>query len=499
MASTRARARAAPIDLAAVERAAAAFVHDLPPPARRHLERRRWDAGLTPALRQAKGLFEPAHVGGLRSAAIADGAQAPRARALLAFVAGGHLALVTAPLTDAIAAAEASATVIWRGEEIGYHALRRRIAAISARTERNALYASYLAAEEAINPLRWERGERIERGVRELGFADGVELAAISGSYDPDALGVSLRAFLTDSETLYYAAIRRYLARIEVEQGDASTADLWHLLSGSGWDHFFEPRATARAMDATLRGLGLEAPDADAGQPGAGTAGWDRLTAALRHVATDLRERHADPAAPSAPAGLADPAAAEATASLFGGLPGEAGWLAGALGVPPESTAGLVDFHALATLWLLRSDAARLLYQLRLHRGGAQAVHRAEYAGMVGLLTGINEAEERYLVTVADGLRVADDLRGRMLGDALRDHLEDHHSSEWWSVPAVGTALGGLWRETAGWSAERVLARLGYDALDWRPGLRRLRVQLIGEMSGYGGPNITTRAGTRKV
>jgi hypothetical protein len=35
--------------------------------------------------------------------------------------------------------------------------------------------------------------------------------------------------------------------------------------------------------------------------------------------------------------------------------------------------------------------------------------------------------------------------------------------------------------------------------LDWRPVLRQIRTLLIGEMSGYGGPNITTRAGTRKV
>jgi hypothetical protein len=46
---------------------------------------------------------------------------------------------------------------------------------------------------------------------------------------------------------------------------------------------------------------------------------------------------------------------------------------------------------------------------------------------------------------------------------------------------------------------DAVLAELGYDALDWRPVLRQIRTRLIGEMSGYGGPNITTRAGTRKV
>ena len=52
---------------------------------------------------------------------------------------------------------------------------------------------------------------------------------------------------------------------------------------------------------------------------------------------------------------------------------------------------------------------------------------------------------------------------------------------------------------TAAATHEDVVARLGYDPLDWRPVLRQIRTRLIGEMSGYGGPNITTRAGTRKV
>ncbi len=486
MPATRAQSRPAAVDLDAVERDAISFLDGLPAPARRHIEHRRWNAGLTPALRKGKSLFEPDLVAALRALATGSTANASRARALLAFTAAGHMARASATLTDAIAAAEAGAVVVWRGEEMAFHALRQRIAAITGRAERNALYASYLAAEEAINPLRWERHERIERAVRELGFADAVDLAAVSGGYDLDALGLSLRAFLTESETLYFAAVRRYLARIEVEQGDASTADLWHLLSGSGWDHFFDERATARALETTIRGLGLGASAVPS--PGSGTVGWDRLTAALRHAAADQRP----------PAGPADPAVADATASLVGGLVGDDAWLVDCLGMPAESAALFMDFHAFATLWLLRSQAGQLLYQLRLHRGAAQAVDRAEYSGMVGLLTGIREAEERYLVTVDDGLRVADEARGRMLGDAMRERLVADHGPRWWTA-AAGSTLGELWRDTLGWSAERVVARLGYDALDWRPGLRRLQVQLIGEMSGYGGPNITTRAGTRKV
>ena len=69
----------------------------------------------------------------------------------------------------------------------------------------------------------------------------------------------------------------------------------------------------------------------------------------------------------------------------------------------------------------------------------------------------------------------------------------------WADQAYAGDLIRGMWRDGLGPSAEDVVAALGYDRLDWRPVLRQIRAQLIGEMSGYGGPNITTRAGSRKA
>jgi hypothetical protein len=78
----------------------------------------------------------------------------------------------------------------------------------------------------------------------------------------------------------------------------------------------------------------------------------------------------------------------------------------------------------------------------------------------------------------------------------LVEVLEERHGLRWWRENAAVTLLD---RVAATTSISDTLAELGYDALDWRPVLRQIRTRLIGEMSGYGGPNITTRAGTRKV
>jgi hypothetical protein len=86
-----------------------------------------------------------------------------------------------------------------------------------------------------------------------------------------------------------------------------------------------------------------------------------------------------------------------------------------------------------------------------------------------------------------------------MLEGSLNAWFRSRYVDAWWRSPAAGDALRRSWARGQEWTAEQVVAHLGYDRLDWRPVLRQIRTLLIGEMSGYGGPNITTRAGTRKV
>ena len=121
------------------------------------------------------------------------------------------------------------------------------------------------------------------------------------------------------------------------------------------------------------------------------------------------------------------------------------------------------------------------------------------YAGTLGLLAGVTWPEELYLESVDDDLRAASSLRGFQVAGAMDEAFAQRYPSGWWRSSEAGSALRERFGRGSADSAEQVVASLGYDALDWRPVLRKIRTQLIGEMSGYGGPNITTRAGTRKI
>lgn len=469
-------------------------------------------------------LFRREVVDALHRLVEAGGPEIGRNRALLAFASDGFIEQSVAALTDAVGTAEATAVVMWRGTQIPFRALRHRISEISGRTERNALYASYLEAEEAVNPLRHERFEQIGALARELGYADYVAFIKATRGFDPDALGASVRDFLAESETPYFAALRRYLARIEIEQGDASLADLWYLTRGSGWDNWFDGRKVVAVLEATLRGLGIELRgqagatlDLDARpkkSPRAFVAvvnapldvrlviqphgGWDDYGAVLHEAGHLEHFLHVDPDLPVSLRELGDASVTEAYAMTLERLLVEPAWLVEQLGMPEEQAISFADFYSLYHLVSLRSLAAQHLHELQMHRGGDLALHRATYAGLVGLLTGVRAPEERYLA-IDDRMYAASYLRCFMLDAALTDHLTARHGETWWRTPAAGETLRRAWSRGQEWTAEQVVAHLGYDSLDWRPVVRQIRAKLIGEMSGYGGPNITTRAGTRKV
>jgi hypothetical protein len=177
-------------------------------------------------------------------------------------------------------------------------------------------------------------------------------------------------------------------------------------------------------------------------------------------------------------------------------LVADAGWLTDEIGIVPGEVAAFVDFATFVRLLHLRRALAELTYELRLYAATDAAVQRAYYSGIVGHHIGANVTEAAYLAGIGRPFGSVRRLETALLGAMLLEVLEERHGRRWWSNESA-TAL--LDRVGAATSIADALAELGYDGLDWRPVLRQIRTRLIGEMSGYGGPNITTRAGTRKV
>jgi len=356
----------------------------------------------------------------------------------------------------AISEAEASALVYWRGEPLPLAVVPERISRISVRAGRELLYGSWAEAVEALNPLYVAR------------LRDWKESGATAA--DATQLGRELTGLGINIEAAYHAALRRYLALIGIESGDASEADLWHVLGGGRWLAWFGEREVERAVEATGRTGGSDS----------GHHGW---RAAEHRLLSGGRP-------------VANPDLAAAVGQAFASLAGSAAWLTEELGVNPEAAGEFVDFAAFVRTWRVRHRMALLIYEQRLFETDDPALQRAYYAGIVGHLTGVALAEAGYLAAIRQPGAAASELRQAMAGAMLVETLERAHGAAWWREPGSAEIIGEV--EAAGDLREAV-ARLGYDDADWKPVLRQIQARLIGEMSGYGGPNITTRAGTRKV
>ncbi len=366
----------------------------------------------------------------------------------------------TGDLDAAIAAAERDAVVVWRGERIPFVTLEGRIASIDDRGERDGLYAGWIEALEALNPRYRERlgARRTEDEV----------VAAVTAGSDLEALTLELEELAVQSETVYYAALRRYLALIGIEQGDATLADLWHIQRGSAWSQWFGERDLNRAVGEA----GRDASDRRHGE------GWRSGESGL------------------AGSDVGDGVPAMAVSELYRSLVGDPSWLGGALHMAPDEIASFADFVAFIRLWRLRRLLAHVHYEMRLYRTDEEPLQRAYFSGIVGHMTGVATPEAAYLHDVGAPFSSVPDLGRIMLAGAIGERLSSEFGSEWWANDEARAHAATLASMS---NLDDVVDQFGYSALDWRPVLRQIRTRLVGEMSGYGGPNITTRAGTRKV
>ena len=369
-------------------------------------------------------------------------------------------ALATPELDRQIADARARTIVVWRGERTLLPSLPERIGRLDDRLAREQAYAAYGEALDALNPL-------YEARLAAWRDAGDVRALAANEGTDPAVMASDLERLTFNIETPYYAALRRNLALIGIEQGDALEADLWYIERGGSWSSWFGPREAQRALAAARRTL-HEIADVD---------GW-------RAVGAQLRGEDSD--------GIGTAVVGAAYTSLIA----DPVWLADEIGMGREQVAAFVDFATFVRLLHLRRAQAELTYELRLYPATDVALERAYYTGIVGHLIGATVAEAGYLAAIDRPFGSVRRLETALLGAMLVEVLEARHGPRWWSE---SEAIPLVERVGASTSLADALVELGYDALDWRPVLRQIRTRLIGEMSGYGGPNITTRAGTRKV
>ena len=453
------------------------------------------ELSIVPIFEQHAALFTKKTIAALDRAPHDDERRPP----LRAFVVEGYLEDAAKSLSEAIVARETSDAATWEGKEVPYRALPVLIANEADAARRHEIDRLRIELTAAQNPLREERWDALHAEARGLGYADYVSLCEDIGRVDLDGLAAPLESFLWDSEADYRSRLGRYLGEIGVAPAAAERSDIAFLFRSPQYDSHFPPERLLPSLRETLASLGIDL-DRQEGvkldveprpqkSPRAFCAaivipgevmlvinphgGQDDYAALFHEAGHTEHFAHVDQSLPFAARGLGDNSVTEGFAFVMEHLMYDAAWLEQRLGWRDASD--FVDFKRFHKLFMVRRYAAKLLYELELHRSDNPRSKSKRYADLLTACLGVRYNPGDYLFDVDDGFYCARYLRAWAFEAQLRRHLETDFGRQWFLSVDAGARLRRLWSMGQRLPVERLAQEMGYSGLDFAPLFDELR------------------------
>jgi hypothetical protein len=425
-----------------------------------------------------------------------------RVRELWRFACEGYFGDLTRDHAERLAELEAELEIELDGERIPFRMVRPTIANEPDRNKRRELDArSNEILDEQMNPLHLEAAQIVQRGARDLDFANYLELyrKALPSSALDD-LAEQCRALLDSTERLYETNADKLLrTRVGVSLAEAERYDLPRLFRAPEWDSMFAADRMLPALESTLADLGvdlrsqdnvtldleqrpnksprafcapIEVPDRVVLviQPIGGADDWHALfheaghTEHYAHTSRDL---------PMEEKRLGDNAVTEGWAMLMDHLIDEPEWLTRRLDFarPAEFAAE----GATGLLYFVRRYSAKLLYELEFHAAEDVTAMRNRYVELLSDALKFDVAPANYLADIDSGFYVSSYLRSWALEAQLRAFLKEKFGSKWFASRSAGSLLRELWSEGQKMRAEELLQEVTGSTLEMEAVGERVR------------------------
>jgi hypothetical protein len=444
-----------------------------------------------------------------RYADLADDAAVAAARGhreLLEWVVDNRVGRAAAVLDDRLHAWESRALItLADGVTLPYQRAHIAIANEPDHRRRLAIDAARRAVLGEPAAIRRERLVTERALLDALGMGDVVATRCALAGVDLDALGEACGRFLAATADLHRDALREVLRReLDLSPGEADRVDAAFLFRGAGYDEFFPGPELLGIARRQLAEMGL---DAAAGgrirydtedrerkrsrafcapvrvpdevylviRPFGGQtdyrAFWHELGHA-QHFANAAREL------PFEHRWLGDNSVTEGYAMLFEHMVLAPAWLARYARLAGERAGSFARFQALALLAMLRRYAAKLRYELQLHRAESLEAGAEAYGPLLSEATGFRYWPEDALLDLDDGFYAARYLRAWQLEALLAAALRQRYDEDWFRNPRCGPYLLDLFargqRDDAAALADGVLGR----RLDFAPLIERVEAAL---------------------
>jgi hypothetical protein len=114
---------------------------------------------------------------------------------------------------------------------------------------------------------------------------------------------------------------------------------------------------------------------------------------------------------------------------------------------------------------MLRRYAAKLQYELEVQRSDEPEGFSKRYAELLGGALRLRVRPENYLYDLDDAFYCARYLRAWVVEVQLRGRLEREFGRRWYASPQAGEYLRCLWSLGQQFTAEEMVARLGYERI----------------------------------
>lgn len=361
--------------------------------------------------------------------------------------------------------------------------------------------------------LTQQRRERLatERDtVRAMtGDDDYVHAVAMLSGMNLDTLADQADVLLTDTRELYGDALARLVAkRLGVSPDALVRADSAWAFRADTYDAAFAGdrlvETAVRQMgemglDATVEGrVRMDTEEREGKQPRAfcvpvrvpeevylvlrpaGGHGdyrtfWHELGHAMHFASVDAKRPFQD-------RWLGDNSVTEGFAMLWDHLTIDAGWLERYTELGQSGEHGQIrdlQFElAVSELYLLRRYAAKLRYEMALHRGDYGPAQATEYAARLTDATGFRYPEEDYVNDVDPGFYAARYLRAWQLEATLASVLVQRFDEDWYRNPRAGEFVRSLVRRGQADPADRLAREVSGGPLSFAPAVERLGAAL---------------------
>jgi len=336
-----------------------------------------------------------------------------------------------------------------------------------------------------------------------LSLGDYVETRSALSGFDLDRLGAAAQVFLSDTEDAYREGLTQVARRrLGLGLGDLVRSDAIWAFRADRFDAAFEPTRLVPAATRQSREMGLDALQRGRirldieERPGKQPRAFCAPVSVPHEVYLVLRPRggHADyqtfwhehghalhfasmdPDLSFAARWLGDNSVTEGFAMLWGHMTLDQRWLRRYAGLKAGEARDLAFELAVSELFMVRRYAAKLSYELVLHRGNLERLGSV-YAEHLTRATLFRFPEEIYLLDVDPGFYAARYLRAWQLQATLASTLTEQFE-DWYRNPRAGGFIQHLMSRGQAENADALARQVSGASLSFEPVARSLTAAL---------------------